>query len=154
MAIIINNKNLYRRVINWQDVQKVVLNWKEIRPTWWNIDYHVVSNWGTGSWWWWTWVPWWWGVSWSTSMSEWYVSNGGSWSPAKLDYNWMPSLRNAFKVEIIYRLYRAQENTEKPFSSWLTHWTSNTYLSEITQSSWWERSFLAWNESDNDVLTW
>ena len=155
MAIIINNKNLYRRVISWQDVQKVVLNWKEIRPTWWNIDYHVVSNRGTGGWgWWWTWVPWGWSVSWSTSIDEDYVSNEDLWIPAKLSYNWMPSLLNAFKVEIIYHLYRTQESTEKPFSTNLTLWTGNSYLSEITQSSWRERSFLAWNDSDNDELTW
>ena len=152
MAIIINNKNLYRRVINGQDVQRAILNWKEIRPIGWNIDYHVVSNWGTS--WGWTWVPWWWDTSWNTIIDENYVSNGGSWNPSKLIYNWMPSLLNAFKVEIIYKLYRTQESAEKPFSSWLTHRTSNTYLSEITQSSWWTRSFLAWNESDNDVLTW
>ncbi len=107
MAIKINNKNLARRVINWQDVQRVILNWSQIRPTEQKyIDYHVISNRGT----WWGWggwsgVPWGWGIWGSTVIGETWVSNWGTWETANLQYNWLPSLINAYKVEIIYSFY-------------------------------------------------
>ena len=143
MAIKINNKDLYRRVINWQDVQRVILNWSQIRPTSQpHIDYHVISNWGTGGWGWGgTWVPWWWGVWWSTAVWEsgitnwWDTGTGSQWT-ADLQYNWLPSLLNARKVEIIYSFYWNQTVTSYPFESYLEYnsiWTYESNIRNISQ---------------------
>lgn len=144
MAIKINNKDLYRRVINWQDVQRVILNWSQIRPTSQpHIDYHVISNRGTwwGGWGSWSWIPWWWGVWWSTAVGEsgitnWWDTAGGSQWTADLQYNWLPSLLNAYKVEIIYSFYWNQTETYNyPFESFLEYNSSVTYESTINKLS-------------------
>lgn len=138
MAIKINNKDLYRRVINWQDVQRVILNWSQIRPTSQpHIDYHVISN--RGTWGWgggWSWIPWWWWTSWSVDIGEAGVSNWRTWETANLQYNWLPSLLNAYKVEIIYSFYWDQTETYYfPFESFLENNSSVTYESTISKSS-------------------
>ena len=130
MAIKINNKNLARRVINWQDVQRVILNWSQIRPTEQKyIDYHIISKWGRwwgwGPWW---WVPWWWSTWWSTVIGETGVSNGGTWQTANLNYNWLPSLRNAYKVEIIYSFYWEVTNQPSLFCPFQASLYTRTYL--------------------------
>jgi len=138
MAIKINNKDLARRVINWQDVQRVILNWSQIRPTSQpHIDYHVISN--RGTWGWgggWSWIPWWWWTSWSVDIGEAGVSNWRTWETANLQYNWLPSLLNAYKVEIIYSFYWDQTETYYfPFESFLENNSSVTYESTISKSS-------------------
>lgn len=145
MAIKINNKDLYRRVINQRDVQKVILNWSQIRPTsQWHIDYHVISN--RGTWWWgwggWTGTPWWWSSWGSTTVWEHGVSNWwetGSWGhgqgKANLNYDWLPSLMNAYKVEIIYYFYWNQTDIEdadgRALDSYLAWGDNRTYTADI-----------------------
>ena len=169
MAIKINNKDLYRRVINWQDVQRVILNWSQIRPTSQpHIDYHIISNWGTGGWWWGgTWVPWWWSiwwwgwgsgaVIWENWVSNWWDTAGGSQWTAELKYNWMPSLLNAYKGEIIYSFYWNQTETSYAFDSYLIYNSSRTYGSTIRKSSQnrelWFEPFAPW-EIMQDLSAW
>ena len=156
MAIKINNKNLARRVINWQDVQRVVLNWSQIRPTSQpHIDYHVISNrgtwWGGGGW---SGVPWGWGIWGSTVIGETWVSNWGTWETANLQYNWLPSLLNAYKVEIIYSFYRDWTDVSTPFESYLLHGSEDSYRAKIYKqgaawtlyfqiSSQWYQTYIA-----------
>lgn len=122
MAIKINNKDLARRIINWNDVQRVILNWSQIRPTSQpHVDYHVISNWGTGWWGWWgTWIPWGWSTwgsatVWESWVSNWWVSGSSTHQYATLQYDWLPSLLNAYKVEIVYSFYWNQSYPHIPF---------------------------------------
>lgn len=173
MAIKINNKDLYRRVINWQDVQKVILNWSQIRPTEQKyIDYHVISNRGTwgggggGSW-----IPWWWSAWWSTTVGEsgitnWWDTGTGSQWMAELQYVWLPSLLNARKVEIIYSFYWNQTETYYPFDSFLEYNNSMTYYAGISsvlgsralwfdpfvQTGYYMQDLSAWNYVMTAVL--
>lgn len=165
MAIKINNKNLARRVINWQDVQRVILNWSQIRPTGQpHIDYHVISNRGTWGWGGWGWIPWWWGVWWSTAVGEsgitnwWDTGTGSQWT-ANLKYNWLPSLLNAYKVEIIYSFYWNQTETYNyPFESFLEYNSSVTYESTINKVSQerllWLRPFVQSWYIMRDLSAW
>lgn len=149
MAIKINRKDLARRIINWQDLQKVILNWSQIRPTEQKyIDYHIISKWGT--WWWgggWGWVPWWWSTWWSTEI--WYsgISNWGTWQTANLNYQWLPSLINAYKVEIIYSFYwdvTNQPSQFKPLEAQLYKRSTLTYQTDITSSWGSTYSYMFW----------
>lgn len=105
MAIKIDNKDLSKRIINWQEVQKVILNWAEIRPNEVpHIDYHVISDftswWGGWGWWWLTWG---WEWSWySSSSASWIYSSNGS--TVSIYYTWMPSLTNAKKIEVFHQV--------------------------------------------------
>lgn len=138
MAIKINNKDLARRVINWQDVQRVILDWSQIRPTEQKyINYHIISKW----WWWWgpwEWVPWGWSTWGSTVIEETGVSNGGTWQTANLNYNWLPSLLNAYKVEIVYYYHSEQNHVGNTLLSYLEYAGSQTYNTNVygDGSSW------------------
>lgn len=102
MAIKIDNKDLSKRIINWQEVQKVILNWAEIRPNEVpHVDYHVINDftwWGSG---WWSSLPTWWGTNSSNvNISSWWISSS-TWASATVNYNTMPSLANASRVNIV-----------------------------------------------------
>lgn len=106
MPIKINGKDLSKRIINWKEVQKVILNWAEIRPSSVpHIDYHVIWDftWGWGGWGWGGWgLPnWWEWVSGNYAISDdgIYSTDG---STVRFNYNTMPSLANATKIEIAF----------------------------------------------------
>lgn len=103
MAIKIDNKDLSKRIYNWQEVQRVILNGSQIRPTEEShIDYHVISDftwwggWGGG------WLPWWWGWYDVETTADWIIAGrSGTWTITYSSVRWMPSLANAKKIEVV-----------------------------------------------------
>lgn len=100
MAIKIDNKDLSKRIYNWQEVQRVILNGSQIRPTEEeHIDYHVISN-----FWWWSawWIPWWWWWYDVEPTNDWVIAgSSGTWTITYSRVRWMPSLANAKKIEVV-----------------------------------------------------
>ena len=139
MAIKIDNKDLSKRIYNWQEVQRVILNGSQIRPTEEShIDYHVISN-----FWWWSawWIPWWWGWFDVEPTNDWVVAWRGR--VGKLTYSsvsWMPSLANATKIQIVIKYsWTPDLSIREPLNAELkSEWT--------TLESWWGE-VTYWNSS-------
>ena len=152
MAIKIDNKNLYRRIWNWQDVQKVILNWAVIRPNEQaNVYYYVFNDF---TWWWggWGWLPQWWWWTWVEVTNDWVVISSGrqSWEIHYTDI--MPSLANARKIEIVAEIGwdRPEQMQSMPLN--MRIWNSNEWTNTHVDSTiYWYRWFY---EQALDPIYW
>lgn len=144
MAIKYRWHNLERRVINGRDVEKVIYNWREIWPQeTQHVDYHIVSpwTWGWAPSWWSTWWGWWWGWG-GWHFGPWWFY----WWTAQ--YDWLPSLRNARKIKIVYQFTRTLASVPVALDGRLLRMWSRTYQTQLV--SW--RDQLFW--CANNITDW
>lgn len=154
MAIKYQWQSLQRKIYNGQDISKVIINWSQIRPTeQQHVNYHIVSDWTNSGWWgggWAPWVPSGWTNNWWV-ISAWGVSNWWTWVTVNQKYQWLPSLKNAYKIVIVYKFERDQATAPTPFDATLLRLNNREYQTQLV--SW--RDQVLWLSSNNTAtLTW
>lgn len=154
MAIKYGWQNLQRRLYNWQNVSRVIINWSQVRPTSQQyVNYHIVSDWTNA------WGGWWAGIAWVPSgwsnngwvITSGWVSNWWTGSSVSQQYQWLPSLKNAYKIEIVYQFEWDQSTIPTPFDATLLRLNNREYQTQLV--SGWDQ--ILWLSNDSTAsLSW